>query len=98
MATVVEENEISRFGVSWTDWAKSSHFPNTSFQFWISGYINDDNRNGFTLCAVIDAKDEGEVWKRVSKHFKRLEQRFCRKTESIEWKPGDRFPDFENRT
>jgi hypothetical protein len=56
-----------------------------------------DWKDDVSICAVIDAENEEQIWRIVGKHFPDYESRFCSPREPG-YKPGDRFPDFENRT
>ncbi|MBD2705526.1 hypothetical protein IC229_33555 [Spirosoma sp. BT702] len=67
--------------------------PQSSFTFWVSGY----GQSSRTICAVIDAESEEAVWKRVHRHFRRIEQRFIDEV-AVDWKPNDRFPSENMRT
>jgi hypothetical protein len=63
------------------------------FKFWSSGSryrAEDDERDECSLCAVIDAADDLDVWRLVKQHFPDCEERFCDEKE-LGWKPGDRF-------
>ncbi len=60
-------------------------------------FLDEHSRDTATICAMVDAESEDEIWEVVGKHFPDYEQRFIE-----EWKagdvPGDRFGNFENRT
>lgn len=100
---------MKRFWVSWISGYYGDEGCTTPpFQVWISGHM--DRRSGLptefetgnpkddcTICAVIDANSEDEIWPVIAKHFPDYEQRFCEERK-IDYIPGDRFPDFENKT
>lgn len=78
------------------------------FQFWDSGHRSRSGiprvitestvlRDEMSLCAVVDAGYESEIWEVVFAHFPDAERRFCHKRPS-DFMPGDRFPNFQNRT
>ena len=78
------------------------------FQVWISGeserrghlpqsFESGSPKNDCTICTVVDANNENEIWESVGKHFLDYEKRFCDVVES-DFVPGDRFPNFENKT
>lgn len=95
--TVPEDTSkpLQRFWVSW--WSQEE--PDTPFQYWVSGYKADKNGDYTisSLCAVIDAPDEDTVWKAMATLFPDYEQRLFQPTEP-NFVPGDRFPNFMNRT
>jgi hypothetical protein len=43
-----------------------------------------------TICAIIDAKNEEEVWKRVREYWPEAEERFIEEKDP-NYLPGDRF-------
>lgn len=91
---------MNRYWVSW--WSGNyadEGCTNPPFQYWITGQRNreDPKKDDCSICAMIDASDEEEIWENISKYFPDFEQRFCELT-SPDAVPGDRFPDFENRT
>jgi hypothetical protein len=53
-------------------------------------FLDKHARDDCSICAVIDAESETDVWKLVSKHFPDHVQRFCEE-KALDWKPGDRF-------
>lgn len=70
------------------------------FQVWISGSREraaSDGRDEISLCAVIDAESEKQIWTAVSCHFPDYEPRFCNEMPDG-WQPSNRFPGFEGRT
>ena len=70
------------------------------FQFWNSGErarAGNDKKTDCSLCAVIDAPIEAVVWATINKHFPDMQERFCERKKD-DFRPGDRFPGFENRT
>ncbi|MBN1535212.1 MAG: hypothetical protein JW908_00665 [Anaerolineales bacterium] len=91
-----QPEELKRYWVSW--WSRTEGRKVPPFQTWISG--EREKSEGVyeqSLCAVIDAESEAEIWKAVKKHFPDYEQRFCESRE-MGWRPGARFPGFEDRT
>ncbi len=95
---------MARYWVSWwSGYYEDEGCTKPPFQSWISGERDrhnadpDSERNEVSLCAVIDADSEVDIWRVVAKHFPDHEQRFCH-TVAADWIPGDRFPGFENRT
>lgn len=95
------ESTLKRYWVSW--WSgnyASEGCTRPPFQFWCSGYRdreNDFKYDDQSLCAVIDAPDEAAIWQVIKHHYPDYEERFCEECEP-DWRPGNRFPDFENRT
>ena len=85
--------DTKRFWVSW--WTAWEGEDITPFQYWITGELADGSK--ISICAVIDAESEQHVWTAVKYHFPDYEQRFCTE-HALDWKPGDRFPDFEGKT
>ena len=53
---------------------------------FIEKYARDD----VSICAVIDAECEEDVWDLVAKHFPDFETRFCEHV-ADDYKPGSRF-------
>jgi len=95
-----EPEEMKRYWVSW--WSGNYENEGCSkpvFQVWVSG--ERDREAGGTelsLCAVIDAHNEAEIWTAINKHFPDCELRFCEIREAG-WIPGARFPGYdETRT
>lgn len=92
---------MARYWVSWySGYYISEGCTKPPFQIWESGYRerNDDTmKTDLTLCAVIDANSEDEIWQVIERHFPDYEYRFCEPRE-LDYMPGDRFPDFQNRT
>lgn len=100
---------MARFWVSWI----SGNYADEGctappFQFWRTGQMErrthlpqvfDDQtvKDDCTLCAVIDAESEEEIWPVIAKHFPDYAQRFCA-PRADDYQPGDRFPGFEGRT
>lgn len=92
---------MNRFWVSWwTGNYESEGCTKPPYQVWDSGSRDRNHPNGgdeMSLCAVIDAKSEDDIWANVAKHFPDYEQRFCTLCEP-DWTPNNRFLDFEGRT
>lgn len=95
------EKEINRYWVSW--W--SGFYENEGctlppFQIWISGHRDrSDGQTEVSICTMIDAECECEIWKVVDQHFPDYEERFCDKRRNNDAVPeSSRFPGFENRT
>lgn len=88
-----------RYWVSWWSGNYADEGCTTPpFQFWNSGERErNDERTDCSLCAVIDAPVEAVVWAAINKYFPDMRERFCERR-ADDWKPGDRFPGFENRT
>lgn len=91
---------MGKFWVSWwTKYLISDGCTQPPFQMWESGMKMDENGEYTisSMCALIEANSEAEIWKVIKHHFPDYEYRMC---ESVtdDWKPNDRFPDFENRT
>ena len=61
-------------------------------------FLNEHTRDTCTLCAMVDAESEDEIWAAVAKYFPDWEYRFCELQDSRVAVTGDRFPDFQNRT
>lgn len=85
---------MERFWVSW--WTRKYVTSRGTarvapFQYWLTGETFEDNPQ-YSLCAVIDEKDEKHVEKAVKKIFGDAAFRFCdEKPEG--WTPAsDRFP------
>lgn len=60
-------------------------------------FLNKHAKDTATICAMVDAESEEEIWVAVGKHFPDYEQRFIEPCD-VDSVPGDRFPNFENRT
>ncbi len=71
------------------------------FKFWVSGqasrrqefpqtFSDGREKDDCTICASIDANNEEDVWKLVSKHFPDYNQRFINRVDN-DWAPGTRF-------
>jgi hypothetical protein len=80
------------FWVSW--WTDIDPFEEgIKFPFWVSGYrrARESNRDA-SVCALIDAKDQEDAWKKVQATGTFLEPRFCDEKPSG-WTPDPgRFP------
>lgn len=96
----------------WVSWVSGNYIDEgctaPPFQFWLSGqrdrrshlpqtWDDGEEKDDCNLCAVIDADSEDQIWPVVAKHFPDYEQRFCNEVE-VDYQPGDRFMNFENRT
>lgn len=90
---------MTRFWVSW--WSGNyadEGCTRPPFKFWVSGQRvrmvdgrEDDERDECSICAVIDAETEAEVWILVTRHFPDQTPRFC-EVRLADWVPGSRFP------
>lgn len=92
---------MQRFWVSWwSGYYESEGCTKPPFQVWISGSRDRSHPNGgdeVSICAVIDAPSEADIWPVVEKHFPDCERRFCTECEPG-WIPNNRFPDFKGET
>jgi len=82
---------MKRFWVSW--WAKTDDVE-TPFDYWVSGSRSskgDWDFDEWSVCAVIDAESEAEVWRGVGRYFPGYEPRFCDE-KGPGYAPNDRFP------
>lgn len=61
-------------------------------------YLDDHSKDTATICAMVDAESEDEIWQVVTKHFPDQRYRFCELQDDPAAVTGDRFSDFENRT
>lgn len=98
--TETEGRVMMRFWVSWwSGYYEDEGCTKPPFQVWISGSRNrDEERDEVSLCAVVDASSEGQVWNAVKRHFPDFEMRFCDEV-SNDWSPPrDRFPDYLEQT
>ncbi len=91
-----------RFWVSWwTSQDEDKGCTTPPFDYWTSGYrfpkgdMEEDTES--SVCAVIDADTEDDVWEGVAKYFPDYEARFCEEREA-DYAPGSRFSGFENNT
>ena len=53
-------------------------------------FLDKHSKDDCSICAVIDAENEDEVWKLVAIHFPDYDQRFCDEREK-DFNPGSRF-------
>ncbi len=60
-------------------------------------FLNEHSKDTATICALVDAESEDDIWESVGKHFPDYEQRFIEPC-ADDYTPGDRFLDFQNRT
>lgn len=103
---------MKRYWVSWiSGYYEDEGCTAPPYQVWISGQMdrrsglpkkfkgkNGGEKDDCTICAVIDANSEDEIWDSVHKHFPDYEERFINEVEP-DYEPGDRFPGFDpNRT
>lgn len=93
---------IHRYWVSWwSGYYISEGCTEPPFKVWISGSKerqDGSQKDDLSICAVIDAENENEIWQVVKKHFPDYKGRFCIEKPD-DFSPGDRFPDFdENKT
>lgn len=88
-----------RFWVSWwSGYYEDEGCTQPPFQLWISGERSRaDDLTEISIVSVIDAESEEQIWGAVKKHFPDMQPRFCEQT-APDYKPGKRFPGFENRT
>ena len=92
---------MARYWISfWTGNYADEGCTKPPFQAWVSGErarVSPDGRTELSMCAVVDANNEVEIWEAVDNYFPDYGIRFCEKHEA-DFAPGDRFPGFENRT
>jgi hypothetical protein len=96
----------------WVSWISGNYFDegctHPPIQYWLSGQMdrrahlpqkdsNGEEKDDCTLCAVIDAESEDEVWQNIAKYFPDYAERFIEER-APDYEPGDRFLSFENRT
>lgn len=88
---------MSRF---WVSWWSSNHIDDgctaPPVQYWVSGErARDDDCRDYdqSMCAVIDAKSEADIWAMVKRHFPDYEARFCNLV-APDFEPSNRFPGF----
>jgi len=60
-------------------------------------FLSEHSKDTATICAMVDAESEDEIWAVVGKHFPDYRERFIEPQESNAV-TGDRFGNFENRT
>lgn len=60
-------------------------------------YYEKHAKDTATICALVDAESEDDIWPVVAKHFPDYQQRFCEEP-GAGWTPSDRFGNFENKT
>ena len=91
--------ELNRYWVSWySAYLIDEGCTKPPFQIWISGTRErEDEIEECTICSVIDAESEDQLWNVIQKHFPDCEKRFCKKVEK-DYKPGNRFTGFRNET
>jgi len=61
-------------------------------------FLDENSRDDCTICAMVDAENEDEIWRAVTKYFPDQEYRFCELQVDPTAASGDRFIGFENRT
>lgn len=89
----------------WVSWWTSIDPENVPFDNWVSGYRcrpgadddDDDAWDNASVCALIDADDEDQIWDAIEKLYPDYEERFCEEREA-DYTPGDRFPGGTGRT
>jgi len=80
---------------------------NPPFQFWETGmrdrrshlpqeFESGNEKEDLSLCALVEAEGEKQVWEAVERYFPDYEESFCNKVGHY-YRPGERFPSFENR-
>ena len=62
-----------------------------------SDFVQTYSRSDYSICAVIDAETELDVLAALKIYFPDREPRFCVE-HPMDFTPGDRFPNFENKT
>lgn len=91
---------LKKFWVSWwTKYLASDGCTQPPFQMWESGMKSDEDGlyTISSMVALVEASEQQEIWSVIKNHFPDYEQRMCEPV-ADNWKPGDRFPDFQNRT
>ena len=94
---------MKRYWVSWwSGYYEKDGCTKPPFQIWVSGErdrINDNGvmKNDLSICAVIDAENENQIWDAVGKYFPDYEKRFIDEAKA-DFSPGNRFPNFNNQT
>lgn len=68
----------------------------TPFQWYITGEGMEEPTQ-YSICALLEADSEAEVWAGVARYFPDYRVRFC-ELRDAHWQPNDRFPGFERRT
>lgn len=53
-------------------------------------FLDKWSKDDCSICAVIDAESEDDIWELVAKHFPDYQHRFCDEVAS-DFKPSDRF-------
>ena len=55
-------------------------------------YVDEHARDNCSICALIEAEDEKDVWLLVQKHFPDYEERFCNaRPDNFDPREGGRF-------
>jgi hypothetical protein len=100
---------MKRFWISfWTGNYADEGCLDAPFQVWLSGqtdrrshlpqkFESGEPKDDCSLCAVVDANSEEEIFPAVLKYFPDAEMRFCEPRPS-DFVPGDRFGGFEGKT
>ncbi len=90
---------MNRYWVSWYSGNYADEgCTKPPFKFWNTGYRDRKNKSGqeerteCSLCAVIDAVNEKEIWKIVKQYFPDYKFRFCEEKENNYTPNEDRFP------
>ena len=60
-------------------------------------YLDKYRKDDASICALVDAKNEEEIWETISKHFPDYKIRFCEEKD-LDFTPSNRFGNFENKT
>jgi hypothetical protein len=94
--------KMKRYWVSW----ESAYTINVGctephFQVWESGFFeNAQGKEILTLCAVLDADSEDQIWAAIKRHYPDYKGRFIGQR-ADDWNPSgpnSRFPGFDGRT
>lgn len=84
---------MKKYWVSWVSGYYSDEgCSKPPYPVWITGQLERPAglRSDCTICAVIQAENEEEVWNSVAKHFPDYQTRFIIEKDS-NWIPGNRF-------
>lgn len=89
-------NKLTRYWVSWEEPGNDSRPikyppPPPVKKWWQSGESGEDG--SYTIiCAVIDVRRKGDIALILKGYWKPQTWRFIEPQESLDWRPGDRFP------
>lgn len=99
---------MNRYWVSWiSGYYSDEGCSKPPFKVWISGQMErrsghpskfegtENEKDDCTICSMIDAHSEEEIWEAVKKYFPDYAPRFIEPRAS-DAKPGDRFPGFDD--